>query len=212
MIRRDGRKEADSPIMHAMEHDEQISILLADIPQSGNALGQAAAPVTLEYFADLQCPYCRDFSLGVLPAIIQRWARAGTLRIEYRALQTATGDPDVFLSQQVAVLAAGKQAKAWHFVETFYDEQGEENSGYVTDSYLDGIASQITDLNLEQWASDRSDPALIKEIADDERTAETAGVHGTPSFLIGASGGTMARFSATDPASFDEAIEGLVRK
>jgi hypothetical protein len=47
----------------------------------------------------------------------------------------------------VAVLAAGKQAKAWQFLETFYDEQGEENSGYVTDSYLQGIASQIAGLN-----------------------------------------------------------------
>ena len=73
-----------------MEHDAQISALLAGVPQSANALGQAAAPITLEYFGDLQCPFCRDFSLGVLPSIIQRWVRDGTLRVEYRALETAT--------------------------------------------------------------------------------------------------------------------------
>jgi protein-disulfide isomerase len=195
-----------------MEPSEQISALLADIPQGANALGQAVAPITLEYFGDLQCPFCRDFSLGVLPSIIQRWVRAGTLRVEYRALETATRDPDVFAAQQAAVLAAGKQAKAWHFVETFYDEQGEENSGYVTDSYLRGIASQIAGLNLEQWVSERGDPELIKDIASDEQAAENAGLRGTPSFLIGSSGGTMTRFSATDSASFDEAIEGLVQR
>jgi protein-disulfide isomerase len=107
-----------------MEPDEQVSALLADIPQNANALGQAAAPITLEYFADLQCPFCRDFSLGVLPSIIQRWVRAGTLRVEYRALETATRDPEVFVAQQAAALAAGKQAKAWHFIETFYEQQG----------------------------------------------------------------------------------------
>jgi protein-disulfide isomerase len=148
----------------------------------------------------------------VLPSIIQRRVRAGTLRVEYRALQTATRDPDVFVAQQAAVLAAGRQAKAWHFVETFYDEQGEENSGYVTDSYLHGIASQIADLKLEQWAGDRGDPVLIKKIASDGQAAEKAGLRGTPSFLIGASGGTMTRFSATDSASFDEAIEGLEQR
>jgi protein-disulfide isomerase len=195
-----------------MEPNEQVSALLADIPQSADALGQAAAPITLEYFADLQCPFCRDFSLRVLPSIIQRRVRAGTLRVEYRALQTATRDPDVFVAQQAAVLAAGRQAKAWHFVETFYDEQGEENSGYVTDSYLHGIASQIADLKLEQWAGDRGDPVLIKKIASDGQAAEKAGLRGTPSFLIGASGGTMTRFSATDSASFDEAIEGLEQR
>jgi protein-disulfide isomerase len=195
-----------------MDPNEQISVLLADIPQSANALGKAAAPVTLEYFADLQCPFCRDFSLGVLPSIIQRWVRAGTLRVEYRALETATRDPDVFVAQQVAALAAGKQANAWHFVETFYDEQGEENSGYVTDSFLHGIASQIAGLNLEQWASDRDERDLVEQIAGDERAAEDAGVRGTPSFLIGTSAGTMTRFTATDSASFDEAIERLVRR
>jgi protein-disulfide isomerase len=198
--------------MHPIEHNDQITALLAGIPQGGNALGQAAAPVTLEYFGDLQCPYCRAFSLGALPSIIQRWVRAGMLRIECRALQTATREPDVFVAQQVASLAAGKQAKAWHFVETFYDEQGEEGSGYVTDAYLHGIASQVAGLNLEQWASDRSDQELIREIAADEQDAENAGLTGTPSFLIGASGGAMTRFSATDSASFDEAIEGLVRQ
>jgi len=93
-------------------HDEAVGSLLEDIPQSANVLGRVDAPITLEYFGDLQCPFCRDFSLGVLPAIIQRWVRTGTLRVEYRALETATGDPDVFVAQQVAVLAAGKQAKA----------------------------------------------------------------------------------------------------
>jgi protein-disulfide isomerase len=193
-----------------MSDTNEITTLLAGIPQSANALGQPAAPVTLAYFADLQCPYCRDFSLEVLPSIIERWVGAGELRIEYRALQTATRDPEVFVAQQAAALAAGTQAKAWHFVETFYAEQGEENSGYVTDSYLHGIASQIAGLNLEQWASDRRDPELANEIAGDARAAENAGLTGTPSFLIGTSGDAMSRFSPSDPTSFDRAIEGLL--
>jgi protein-disulfide isomerase len=190
-----------------MEHDDGISALLADIPQSANALGQPAAPVTLEYFGDLECPFCRDFSLGVMPSIIQRWVRAGKLRIEYHALQTATREPEVFVVQQVAALAAGRQARAWHFIEIFYDEQGEEGSGYLTDAYLQGIASQIPGLDLERWAKDRGDPELIKEISSDEQAAENAGLSGTPSFLIGATGGAMTRLSGTDSTSFDAAIE-----
>jgi protein-disulfide isomerase len=195
-----------------MIDDEQISALLADIPQNANALGQPMVPVTLAYFADLQCPYCRDFSLQVLPSIIERWVRGGELRIEAHALQAATRDSDVFVAQQVAVLAAGKQAKAWHFVETFYAEQGEENSGYVTDAYLQGIASQVTGLDLARWASDRRDQELANEIAGDAQAAENAGLTGTPSFLIGASGGAMSGFSPSDPTSFDKAIEGILQE
>jgi protein-disulfide isomerase len=191
------------------EGNEETRQLLEGIPQSANALGSPAAPVTLQYFGDLQCPFCRDFTLQVLPSIIQRRVRTGDLRIEYRALQTATGEPDVFLSQQVAVLAAGKQDKAWYFIESFYREQGQEGSGYVTDRFIEGIAREVPDLNLSQWSSDRADPELADEIAADEQAAIGAGLNGTPSFLIGASGGAMTAFSPTDLASFDAAIDRL---
>ncbi len=195
--------------MSSTDDSDEINALLANIAQSANALGEPGAPVTLDYFGDLECPFCRDFSLDVLPSIIQRWVRTDTLRIAYRALQTATRDPDVFLAQQVAALAAGKQNKAWHFVETFYAEQGEEGSGYVTETYLEGIASQIPHVDLGRWATDRKDPELAKEIASDAEVAGNARITGTPSFLLGASGGEMRTFSPTDLTSFDTAIEGL---
>jgi protein-disulfide isomerase len=193
------------------EGSEETGALLADIPQSANALGSATAPVTLQYFGDLECPFCRDFTLEVLPSMIERWVRAGDLRIEYHALETATREPEVFVAQQVAVLAAGKQDRAWYFIETFYREQGEEGSGYVTDRFLQGIASEVPGLNLSQWNSDRSDPQLAGEIAADARAAESAGLNGTPSFLIGRSAGAMTTFVSTDATSVDAAIEGLLR-
>jgi protein-disulfide isomerase len=196
--------------MSSTDDSDEISALLADIPQSANTLGEPVAPVTLEYFGDLECPFCRDFSLDVLPSIIQRWVRTGKLQIAYRALQTATREPDVFAAQHVAALAAGKQDKAWHFVEIFYAEQGEEGSGYVTETYLEGIASQIPQLDLARWATERKDPELVTEIASDGEAAANAGLTGTPSFLLGASGGAMRTFSPAGPTSFDAAIEGLV--
>jgi len=197
--------------MAPTEGQQETGALLADIPQSANALGSAAAPVTLQYFGDLQCPFCRDFTLEVLPSIIERWVRAEDLRIEYHALETATREPEVFVAQQVAALAAGKQDRAWHFIETFYREQGEEGSGYVTDRFLEGIASEVPGLNLSQWNRDRSDPQLAGEIAADEQAAEDAGLNGTPSFLIGRSGGASSTFASTNAASLDAAIEGLLK-
>lgn len=188
---------------------KEINALLAGILQSANALGQADAPVTLDYFGDLECPFCQQFSLEVLPSIIRRWVPTGKLRIRYRALQTATREPDVFLAQQVAALAAGNQNKAWDFVETFYAEQGEEGTGYVTEAYLDGIARQVDELDLTRWASDRKEPELAKEIAADAEAAADAGLTGTPTFLLGASAGAMKVFSPSEVSSFDTAIEAL---
>jgi protein-disulfide isomerase len=150
--------------MGSSNEGPEIGALLAGLPQSGNALGSSAAPVTLEYFGDLECPFYRRFSLGSLPSIIQRWVRTGELRIEYHALQTATPEPEVFIAQQVAALAAGKQAKAWDFIETFYRDQREEGSGYVTKAFLRSIAGRVPGLDVAQWTSDRTDPDLAPRL------------------------------------------------
>ncbi|HTA96193.1 MAG TPA: hypothetical protein VK730_00945 [Solirubrobacteraceae bacterium] len=81
----------------------------------------------------------------------------------------------------------------------------------LPDAYLQGIASQFTGLDLARWTSDRRDPELANEIAGDARAAENAGLTGTPSFLIGASGDAMSRYSSSDPTSFDAAIDGLLK-
>jgi protein-disulfide isomerase len=191
-----------------------VKTLIGGIPQSGNTLGDPKAPVTLQYFGDLECPVCKEFTLGALPPIIEKWVKTGKVRIEYHALETATREPEVFKTQQVAALAAGKQDKAWDFIETFYHEQGEEDSGYVTESYIQGIAQQVPGLNLGTWTSARGEAALANEVASDAQAATNVGFTGTPSFLVGKTGGAMQKLeyaSLTDPTSFNEAIEKLLK-
>lgn len=192
----------------------EVSKLIGGIPQSGNTLGSPKAPVTLQYFGDLECPICREFTLGALPTVIPKWVRTGKLRIEYHSLETATREPEVFKTQQIAALAAGKQDKAWNFIEIFYHEQGEEDSGYVTESYLHDIASQIPGLNLTQWLSDRNDAELANQVSTDAQTGNEEGFTGTPSFLIGRSGGATSKLNYTsspaDPAFVNEAVEKLL--
>ena len=155
-----------------------VNTLVGGIPQSGNVLGNPNAPVTLQYFGDLECPICKQFTLGALPSIVQKWVRTGKVKIEYRSLETATREPETFKTQQVAALAAGKQNKMWNFLETFYHEQGEEDSGYVTESYLQGLAQQVPGLNLTKWTNDRANPALVNQVETDAQAANNAGLHG----------------------------------
>jgi protein-disulfide isomerase len=193
--------------------EKLVTALVGGIPQNGNMLGSPTAPATMQYFGDLECPICRQFTLGALPSLIQKWVRAGKLRIEYRSLETATREPEVFKTQQIAALAAGKQKKLWNFIETFYHEQGEEDSGYVTESYIQGIAKQVPGLNLAQWTSDRNDGTLASQVATDGQAANNAGFNGTPSFLIGHTGTPLDKYeysSLTEPAGFNEAIEKAI--
>jgi protein-disulfide isomerase len=184
---------------------KQITSLIGGIPQSGNALGSPTAPVTLKYFGDLECPVCREFTLGALPQIIQKYVRAGKVRVEYHSMETATREPEVFKTQQVAAYAAGKQNKAWNFIETFYHEQGEEDSGYVTEKYIQGLASQIPGLNLSQWSSDRGNLEFSNEVETDKQIANNEGFDGTPSFLIGRTGGGTEKITELSEGDLQEA-------
>jgi protein-disulfide isomerase len=190
----------------------EVSALLGGIPESANTLGSPTAPVSIQYFGDLQCPGCKAFTLGALKPLIERDVRTGKLKIEYRSLETATRDPAVFKPQQAAAMAAGKQQRAWYYIELFYHQQGQEGTGYVNEAFLQGIAKQVPGLNLSKWASDRSNPEFEAQITSDAQASNNFGFTGTPSFAIGKTGGTAQKLepeSYADPASFEAAIRRL---
>jgi protein-disulfide isomerase len=196
----------------------EVISLLQGIPQNGITLGNPNAPVTIQYFGDLECPVCKRFTLGALAPLIQKYVRTGKVKIEYRSMQTATRERETFQTQQVAALAAGKQNLMWHYMELFYHEQGEEGSGYVTESYLQGLAAQAPGLNLSNWSSARNDPAYANQVISDAQTANQNGFTGTPSFLLGKTGGTLEKVKELSgsqlqeaSAFFEPAIEKLLK-
>jgi protein-disulfide isomerase len=203
-----------APSKQVTEAVAAVKSELDGIPQSGNVLGKPAAPVTLVYYGDLECPICKEFTLGALPKLIQNDVRSGKLKIEYRNLETATREPETFRNQQSAALAAGKQNKGWYYIELFYHLQGAEGSGYVTEKYLQGLAEATPGLNLAKWTADRADQSFQAKLATDTQEANNAGFTGTPAFLIGKTGSAMKKLeytSLSDPASFEEAINKLAK-
>jgi protein-disulfide isomerase len=209
-----GSSQADQRGVEAIASGRRIAALLDGIPQEGNTLGASSAPVTLQFFGDLECPTSREFTLEVLPTVINKWVRGGELRIEYRSLRTATPDAEIFAAQQAAALAAGMQNKLWRYVENFYHQQGPEGSRYVTDVYLRKLAERTPGLNVRQWSRDRTEPSLAAEVVTDEQAAVGQGLHDTPSLLIGRShGGGQGRQLQpylVEPLALDLAIKELL--
>lgn len=191
---------------------KRTEALLAGIPQHGTVLGSRKAPVTLQFFGDLQCSESRQVMLGALPLLIRHWVRDGELRIMFRSLRTDTPDETEFTEQQMAALAAGRQGKMWTFIDLFYREQGTEFTYYADDAFLEGIAEQAG-VSQEPWAENRESVRLAEEIESDQVLAEAKKMESTPSFLIGPTGAEAHRlrhFSLEEPIVFDEAIRGLL--
>jgi protein-disulfide isomerase len=189
-----------------------VNQLLSGIPQSGAILGSSKAPVTMTYYGDYQCPVCQAFTLqGGLPQLIANDVRSGKVKVVYKSFCTATcngPDPSVFNTQQAAGLAAGKQGLFWQYTELFYREQGQEGSGYVTESYLDSLARQATGLNYSAWLSARNDPTLTSQVNSDQASARQLGVSGTPTLIFqGPKGQAVASQAVPTYAQLEQAIK-----
>jgi hypothetical protein len=180
----------------ALEHDidHKVSAQLTGIPQEGATLGRRTAPVTMEVFIDLEDPTSRWWFREELPAIINAYVRTGALKLRYHAFKRNTYWPAVFVKQQTAALAAGAQDKLWNYIDTFFYEQGKELTHYVTENYLEGVARQTPGLNLARWHTDRDTGRREEQTTTEDQFARAIGLHVTPAFRIGKTGGHMSIF------------------
>jgi hypothetical protein len=182
--------------------------MLDGIPQSGTVLGDPDAPVTLVEYADLQCPFCRDFALGALPTLVDRYVRDGKVKLELRLLRFLGPDSETAAN---AAMAAAEQDRYWTFAELFYRNQGDENSGYVTDDFLRRIGGAIPGLDPASLVGDRAATASAeRRLAGFDASARAAGVDSTPSFLLAQGDGAPKRVevsSLDDPGAFTGPID-----
>jgi protein-disulfide isomerase len=158
----------------------QVNQILNGMPQSGTQLGNPNAPVTMTYWGDLQCPVCADFTQSTaFSQLLTSLVRTGKVKINYRSVETATQDLPTFQTQQAAAYAAGKQNRFWNYAELFYRQQQTENSGYVNESFLTGLANQAG-VNVSQWKAARNDPSLVSQVNTDISSAQSQQVSSTP--------------------------------
>lgn len=195
-----------SPNTASLNMTASVEAMLGGIPQHGTVLGNPTAKVTLTEFGDPQCSACAYFSANGLPSLIQNYVRPGKVRLEFQG-QTfidkyVKGSTDSVGLLRMA-LAAGEQNRLWNFIELVYDNQGGENSGYATDSYLKAIGNAIPGLDVSKAFAAASAPnayaAQIKASAD---LFSKQKFDRTPSFLIGLTEGkTQQKVNETDLVS-----------
>ncbi|HEY2056093.1 MAG TPA: thioredoxin domain-containing protein [Solirubrobacterales bacterium] len=201
-----GNKGGDASNLVEKEHVEK---LLSGIPQNATILGKTTAPVKLYEYGDLQCPICKEYSEEILPKIIENQVKKGEVSITFRNFiiigpqSTPAGE---------AALAAGAQGKGWSFIETWYRNQGTENSGYATDEFIESMAKYVGVPDLAKWKQEWKGGKFKKQVQDTTTQAKNLGFTGTPSFsiqgpksegleLLGTPGSTEAIEEAIEKAS-----------
>ena len=131
--------------------------------------------------ADLQCPFCAQYSVEAMPSIVRDYVRTGKLNYELRFRS--------FLGRD-SVRAAGAAAEAanedrmYQFADVFYRNQGPENSDYADDDFMRDVARQVEGLDIEKVVAAADDPLAQPAVREGEEFARRIGSTSTPDFYI----------------------------
>jgi protein-disulfide isomerase len=171
------------------------STLFEGIPQDGTELGAKDAPVTFIQFEDLQCPICRSYQEDGFSDIVREYVRPGKVKLRFAGIAILGQDSEKALRY---ALAAGKQGKLWQYVAALYANQGEENTGWVTDDVLEQLAKDVG-LDWTQLQKDAASAEVTRQAQATAAEAGQLGVPGTPTFFVKIGNGQPY---AVQPTSF----------
>ena len=152
----------------------------AGIPQSGATLGNPNAPVTVLEFADLQCPFCRDFTLNTFPQVVSQYVRPGRVKMQFHNFPFL-GHDSIPAARAAAV--AEQHNRLWDFVDAWYHNQGEENSGYATTPFVEKIAT-MAGLNGPAIIAAESSPSTAAVLRSDASLSQRFKVNSTPTLIV----------------------------
>jgi protein-disulfide isomerase len=113
------------------------------------------------------------------------------LNIEFRNLSFIGPDS---VRAGLAAGGAEQQNKLWDFVDLMYLNQGEENTGYVTDAYVHRLLAAVPGLDVVRAERTSRSPHAAAMLAAANAAANVNGIDGTPSFLISRAGGPLRVF------------------
>ena len=145
----------------------------------GPACGQTNAPVTIDVYADFQCPFCAR-SDGVLQQLAPQYVDTGQVKLVYHNFPIL--GPESETAAQAAE-CAGDQNKFWSYANYLFTHQNGENRGAFSPDSLKKFAAQIgLDQSTFNMCLDSGKyAAAVKQQAAE---GKQRGVKATPTFFI----------------------------
>jgi len=186
------------PVQAASSKPDTARVYANDRP----ALGAPDAPVTVVEFTDYECPFCKRFHQTTFKSLKRDYIDTGKVRWVVLDLPLPI-HPNAGKTAQAAH-CAGEQDKFWEMRAVLFDNAPTPNP--------ESLASYGRQLGLDKQTfedcliSDR----YLSQIGNDSQAAAGNRITGTPTFIIGKSGGDRVEgkriIGAQSYAVFDSAI------
>ena len=158
---------------------------------------------TVVYYGSWKCPYCAQFSTGLLEDILTDYVEPGKIDLEFRALAYIGGEP--FLGPDAPRAARAGLAvwnvdpdTYWKYHEYIFANQPPDNKQWATPEQLVMFA-KTAGVDSTQKVRQKIDAnAYNSAITNASEAAAGAGVSGTPTLVVG--GETVNPLNETDRA------------
>lgn len=148
----------------------------------GRSMGRADAPVTIDVWADFQCPVCERFATEIEPLLRAEPIAAGTVRLTYR--DNAFIGPESLDAAVAARIADAQGGAFWRFHDLLYANQGpHENDGSFSRDRLGAMAASLG-LDRSAFVAALDDPALVAAVRDETATGLGLGINQTPTLVV----------------------------
>jgi protein-disulfide isomerase len=145
-------------------------------------LGDSTARVWMIIVSDFECPYCKQWHDATLATLEHEYVESGKVRVAF--VNFPLEMHPFAMPAAEAAMCAGAQGKFWSMQDALFTKQSQWVARQGALAALDSIASSVgVDVPaMNACVAAHAPDALIE--ADHDR-AERAGVHATPTIIIG---------------------------
>jgi protein-disulfide isomerase len=181
------------------------------IPQEGDRLGSADAPISIQIFNDLQCSSCRDDFLSTIPTLTEDYARPGDVKLLMRHYSVAQNPLELgFYGAE----AAAEQGYGWQYTYLFFRNQDEAERFGIGDALMDSLAGSIGELDVPEWQRvlDRelgSDGPITRRLEGYDQLGVELGIRTGQAAIVSGPGDTRTLQDGPTLAQIEAAIEAV---
>ncbi len=150
------------------------------VRQASHVRGVDAAPVTIEEWADFQCPACGQFARATEPQLLSTYIAQGKVKLVFRHF-AFLGSESQWAAE--ASECADEQGKFWEFHDRLYASQAGENRGAFSKDNLKRMGDA---LGLgSSFAACVDSGRHAQKVRDEVKVGEGKGVQATPTLFVG---------------------------
>ncbi len=178
---------ASTPQPQAVGQPSGQAVDIAKVKTAGQPfIGNPNAPITMAYWYDYQCPFCKRFETDVMPQLITDYVKTGKVKIVYKDFQFLGPDSQTAgIAGRALWEVAPDKFYEWH--KAMYEKQDNENGGWgskddvlaLTKTILGSDTDKVARLILSKQTE------YQKAMDADKAEGSSFGVSGTPSSIIG---------------------------